>query len=220
MPTQNPTTFIVMNIDVPCKCNLEDFEITYQEIYKANISHTFIRESLGLSDTVKIKFNGTFDRWFYFSDESNNFLRKRFRIQTALWKDPITSKAHYISIFPEFIKRYLPVSLHLIEILSATLKKREDIFKHFGDPNNLFTCEDPLVKILKGIDKKVSSFKYVALLNSRYTEVFNRSLAISESTFAVEIMRFPQLFSLVLFARAFFTCSSGSLACTNFLLRL
>lgn len=209
-----------MNIDVPCKCNLEDFQNIYQDSYKDNISHAFIRKSLGLSDTVKIKLNGTFDRWFYFIDESNDFCRKRFRIQTALWNDPITGKLHYVSIFPKFIKRYLPFSLHLLEILSASLKKGEDIFKHFGDPYNLFTCEDPLVRILKGIDKKVSSFKYVALLNSRYTEVFNRSLAISHSPFAVEIMRFPQLFSLVLFARAFFTCSSGSLACTNFLLRL
>ena len=209
-----------MNIYVPCKCNLEDFQNLYLDSYKANISHTFIRESLGLLDTVKIKLNGTFKRWFYMLDESNNLYKIRFRVQTALLENPITGKIHYVSIFPKFIKRYLPFSLHFLEILSASLKKGEDIFKHLGDPFDLLTCEDRIVRVLKGLDKKISTFKYVALLNSRYTEIFNRSLSISQTPFSVENMRFPQLFSLVLFARTFFTCSSGSLASTNFLLRL
>jgi len=209
-----------MNIDVPCKCNVEDFKNLYLDSYKAKISHAFIRETLGLLDTVKLKLNGTFKRWFYMLDEANNLYRICFRVQTALWEDPVTGAPHYVSIFPKFIKRYLPFSLHLIEILGASLKKEEDIFKHLGDPFDLLTCEDRIVRVLKGLDKKISTFKYVALLNSRFTEIFNRSLSISQTPCSVENMRFPQLFSLVFFAQSFFSCSSGSLASTNFLLRL
>ena len=53
----NPDTFIVIDIELPFKCNPEVFEKIYQEEYKGKITYRFIRSGLNLSDSVGLKLN-------------------------------------------------------------------------------------------------------------------------------------------------------------------
>lgn len=121
-----------LKVELPFKCNPEEFERIYQEEYKSKISHGFIRNKLGLSESVRLKLNGTFKRWLYLLDQDNRLYRVQYRIQTALWTDPETGKDNYVSIFPNFIKRYCPLCLHMLEYLSCQVGKGEDILRHFS----------------------------------------------------------------------------------------
>jgi len=102
-------------VELPFKCNSEEFERIYQKEYKSKITHGFIRNELGLSESVRLKLNGTFGRWLYLLDENDRLYVVRYRIQTALWYNPVTGKKMNVSIFPNFIKHYCQPCLHLLE---------------------------------------------------------------------------------------------------------
>ena len=106
-------TFIILKVDVPFKCNSEDFDKINKEFYKNKITYGFIRSKLGLSDSVKLKLNGTFGRDLYLLDKNNCLYQKFYRVQTASWFNRKSGKWKYVSIFPDFIKRYCtPCSPH------------------------------------------------------------------------------------------------------------
>ena len=93
-----------------------------------------IRNSLRLPDSVKLKLNGTFGRWLHLLDADNRLYRKFYRIQTAVWFDEEEGKWRYVSIFPNFIKKYCPPCLNMLEYIGCRIRKGEDIFKHIDDP--------------------------------------------------------------------------------------
>ena len=147
-------TFIVIKIELPFKCNLEDFEEIYQKFYKGEISHQFIRTGLELSDSVMLKFNGTFKRSLYLLDENNCLYMVQLTIKTALWFNDKTDKWY------------------------------------IDDPEELLQCEDRMVGATRRLEYSCVKFKVEALLNSKYTEVFNKSLPAIDPVL-IDIMRFP-----------------------------
>jgi hypothetical protein len=48
-----------------------DFARIHQELYKNRITHEFIRNKLGLPDSVRLKLNGIHGRWLYLLGEDN-----------------------------------------------------------------------------------------------------------------------------------------------------
>jgi hypothetical protein len=216
---EKPTTFIVLKVEIPFKCNPDIFENIYREQYKNRISHKFIRNMLGLSDSVKLKLNGTFERWLHLLDEDNRIYQFRFNIQTAAWFNIETAKWQYVSIFPIYIKKYCHSSLNMLEYISCHVGKGENIFRHIDDPNEILDCEDSIVQQVRQIEKDCLASNYTALLNSRYTEVFNRPLVLSQSG-VVKARRFSVLFTLVQIARKFFGIQSGVLSLANSVIQL
>ncbi len=142
-------------------------------------------------------------------DPSGNLYLVRFRIQTALWKDS-TGKQHYISIFPNFIRKFTRPCLSVLEYISCNTRKGEDLFSHIDDWDNIHTCEDRMAHILEVLNKKCAEKDYTGVLNSRYTTAFNRSITLSIEE--VGYSRFPHVFTLILMVREYFGMHWGGLA--------
>jgi hypothetical protein len=213
-----PTCFIIINVGLTFKSNHEEFEKEYEELYKKRITHEFIRSELELSENVKIKLNGTFSRRLYLLDRSNRLYSISYKVQTALWKDPTTNKSNYVSIFPNFIKKYCPMSLHLLENISCNIRKGENVFNHIDDPECFFDCEDSILRPLKRFEKEFKTINPSALLNSKYTEVYNGTISINSHLIKDKL--FCKVYELVLVARFFFGIEDGVLALSNKILLL
>ena len=213
-----PTTFIVIKVELPFKCNSEDFEKIYQNEYKKRITHRFIRNELGLSEGVRLKLNGTFGRWLYLLDENDALYMTRYRIQTALWENPATGKKTYVSIFPNFIKKYYQPCLLMLEYISRHTGKGEDILRHIDDPEGLINCEDRFARTMKKLEIDCSKANYPALLNSRYTEVYNIPVTVSSRN--ISPRRYPWMYSLVATAVQYFGKYEGVLSLVNTIITL
>lgn len=201
-------------MELPFKCNLENFDKIYQEHYKNKISHDFIRNNLNLSESIRLKLNGTFDRYLEFLDENNCVHRILYKVQTAVWMNNETGKWQYVSIFPNFIKRYCQQCLNMFEYISCQVGKGENVFKHIDDPEGIFDCEDRITKPMRRIEKECLKYNYPALLNSRYTDIYNRPLPTTFNSPATE-KRFSILFNLLCTARCFFGIQQGVLSLMN-----
>jgi hypothetical protein len=169
---------------------------------------------LGLSEDVRLKLNGSFGRWLNLLDENDRLYMVRYRIQTALWRNPETGSDTYVSIFPNFIKRYCQPCLHLLEHISYHVGKGEDILRYIDDPEGLVSCEDRFAGIMKRLESDCSNANYPALLNSRYTEVYNRPITIPDSSIG-GVERYPWMFSLVATAIQYFGRRTGVLSLAN-----
>jgi len=201
---------------LPCKCELKEFERIYRENYKAAITNEFIHSKLDGFEVVRLKRNGTFGRALELLDLSGNLYIICFRIQTALWKDS-AGKQHYVSIFPNFIRKFTRPCLSVLEYTSCNTRKGEDIFSHIDDRDNIHSCEDRMVHNLDELDKKCAEKDYAGILNSRYTIVFNKPITIS--TEEVSRSRFPHVFTLILIVREYFGMHWGSLATASSIFR-
>lgn len=169
---------------------------------------------MGLSDSVRLKLNGTFDRWLYLLDSNNCVYQVKYKVQTAIWFNVDTGKWQYVSIFPDFIKRYCRPCLNMLEYISCQLRKGEFFYRHIDDPEGILDCEDRITRPIKRIEKESIKHNYPALLNSRYTHVYNRPLLVSHKETKPE-RQFPVLHNLVLTARQFFGRQQGVLSLVN-----
>lgn len=174
---------------------------------------------MGLSDSVRLKLNGTFKRELLLLDEDDCIFNVVYRIQTALWYNSETDKWQYVSIFPSFIKRYYQPSLNMLEYISCGVKKDDSIFKCIDDPEAILDSEDRISRLIRHLEKGSSKANYPALLNSKYTEVYNKPLSVLESSSKVT-KRFPILYLLVLTARQFFGKQNGVLSLVNTVISL
>lgn len=203
---------------MPFKCNLEDYKRIYQNEYKDKISHESIRNGLKLSGSVRVKLNGGFSRELLLLDKNNCIFKVDFKVQTALWLDE-TSKWRYVSIFPNFIKRWFQPCLNLLEYISCEVGESEDIFSQIDDPEELLLCEDRIADALYRLGKSCAENSFEALLNARYTHVFNR-LVPTRGFNVTEVKRFKLVYSLIVTARRFFGINTGVLALVNNIMRL
>ena len=165
-----------------------------------------------LPDSVRLKLNGTFERQLFLLDEKNCIYQVPYKVQTAVWFSEDSGKWKYISIFPDFIKRYCTPCLHLLEYISCHTGKGEDFYRHIDDPEAILDCEDSITRPAKWIEKECMELNYPALLNSRYMHIYNISLPALKPDYA---KLFPVLYNLVLTARYFFGKSHGVLSLIN-----
>ncbi len=171
-----------------------------------------------LSDSIKLKLNGTFGRELYLLDKDDKLYSIEFRIQTALWIDPATQKKCYVSIFPNFIKRYCLPCLNVLEYISYHLGKDEDIFRYIDDPKELLYCSDNVTGALKLLEKKCIKVSYLTLLNSKYSDGFDRPLIFELKNPVVK--KFLNVYALIVSAKKFFGRQSGVLSIVNSTFRI
>lgn len=214
----NNNSSILIDVALPVKCSPEEFDSFYNECYKQKITHKYIIDTLGLSNDVKIKFNGTFTRTLSLLDNKANLYDVIFKVQTALYYSPKTKKNHYVSIMPSFIKKHCPFSLTTLEYIAITAREGESIFNHIDDPLRILECEDRIVKSIRRIEANSYMYKYSALLNSKYTKIYNRALKTDGSD--IHLKRFKSIYELIVAARAYFGVKSGVLSRTNKLITL
>ena len=107
----------------------------------------------------------------------------------------------------------------MFEYISCQVRKGENVFKHIDDPEGIFDCEDRITKPIRRIEKECLKFNYQALLNSKYTEIYNTSLpgAVNSSK---ATKRFSVFFDLVCTARHFFGKQYGVLSLVNSIILL
>jgi len=110
------------------------------------------------------------------------------------------------------------MSLHLLENISCHTGKGENVFRHIDDPESFFDCEDPIIRPLKTLEKGFKTISHSALLNSKYVEIYNRSISLNTKTKAAK--RFQRVYELILVARFFFGIEYGVLSLTNLILQL
>ena len=159
-----------MNID------FNSFNESYNDFIK-NISKQSIRKELNIPESDKLKRNGTFERWLYYSDDG--ILKKqRIKIQTFLWTSA-TGVKKYISAFPSFIIKYNKVSADLIEFISTNVGKDENVFNYIDDPECLVENEDILINACEKVDKACKTKGFTALINARYTKIFSTPMLIT-----------------------------------------
>jgi len=127
-----------------------------------------------------------------------------------------SGKWQYVSVFPCFIKKYCPLSLHLLENISC-IGKGEYVLSHIDDPEKLFDSEDPLVRPLVVFEKKFKISSPSEVLNSKYAEIHKQPIQLDVSDIASK--RFKKVYELVLTARVLFGIETGGLALTNSILQ-
>lgn len=204
-----PHKYIVMKVELPFNSNPNDF---YKELYKNRITHGFIRSELELPDDFKIKLNGTFTRGLSYLDDMGNVCKISFKIQTAVWRNS-SGKWHYVSIFPCFIKRYCPLSLHLLEYISGRTRRSDKIFNYIDDPEKIFNSEDPILRILERFEKELTTSDHLKSLKSRYDETHSQPLQLNFCI--IDSMLFKKVYELKLIACAFFAVEIGGLSLAN-----
>lgn len=204
-----PHKHIVMKVELSFNSNPNDF---YEELYKNRITHGFIRSELDLPDDIKIKLNGTFTRGLSYLDDKGNVCGISFKIQTALWVDA-NGKRRYVSIFPSFIKKHCPLSLHLLEHISSRTRRSDEVFNHIDDPEKIFDSEDPITRALERFEKELTTSDHLKTLNFRYTKTYGRSFQVNSCI--IDSMRFKKVYELKLIACAFFEVVTGGLSLAN-----
>lgn len=152
-------------------------------------------------------------------DENNSIYKVQYRIQTAIWFSIETGKWQYVSIFPNFIKQYCQPCLHMLEYISCQVGKGEYFYRHIDDPEGIIDCEDRITRPIRRIEKESMEKNYPALLNSRYTEVYNRPLPLPQNNL-LSRRQFPVLHNLVMTARQFFGKCYGVVSLVNTILLL
>lgn len=221
----NNNTFILIEVELPVKCSEKEFNDIYSKHYINEITHKFIRTELNLPEDSKIKLNGTFKRKLCLLDKACNLYELIFKVQTALYFEPQTGKARYVSIIPNFIKKHCRFSLSVFEHLAERTKEGETVFKHLYDPLCLIECEDDIVRRLTCMEEEASMHKFSALLNSRYTLIHNKTLINSQTLLNLnnkkkESMRFKALYELIIIAQMYFGVKSATFSLANKLINL
>lgn len=222
----NNNTFILIEVELPVKCSEIEFNDIFCKRYINEITHEFIRKELDLPEDSKIKLNGKYERELCLLDNDGCLYNVIFKVQTALYFNPQTDKAHYVSIIPSFIKKHCRFSLSVFEHLAKKMKAGETIFKHMHDPLCLIECEDDIVRPLICIEEDASMQNFSALLYSNYTSIYNRILLKALTTNCIielinkkASMAFEATYELIVIARMYFATISATLPLVNKLIQ-
>lgn len=164
------------NILIQFNNDFNNIEVNWKNNYLKVNFKDFVRGELNIPASDKLKKNGTFERGLYYKvDNCLKYLR--VKIQTMLWTTSL-GKNFYISIFPSCLIKYNKVSTDMIEFISSNVRKDEYILDYIDDADCLIDCEDILSRSCERVNKACNDNKYAALLNSRYTEIFNAPISI------------------------------------------
>ena len=100
-----------------------------------------------------------------------------FKIQTAAWMtNNKTSKMAICKYFPMFHQKYCQMSLNLLENICC-LTERVRIYSTILTIGRAFDCES-IARPLKRFEKEFKRSDPLALLNSKYTQVYNLSISL------------------------------------------
>ena len=185
-----------MNIILHIEVNYNRFYEDYQNKFLDRINLDEIEDKLEIPDIDRLIFNGGWFRNFY------------YLVGTALHKTEIyirklnciteNGENHYISVWPQFVIKYNPLSAELIEYMATNVRKGEDIFLkgYIEDPDLIFDCEDFLHCYCLRVDTACELNNFSVSLNANYTQNYNQVLNIFVNQELLNNMRYPQIYLL------------------------
>lgn len=182
----------ILHVDI----NYNSFTEDYQK-FLDEIDSNIIKKDLGIPDTDSVIFNGGWYRNFYYLTEKNVLCHSRIYIRKLNWTTP-DGKNHYISLWPDFVIKYNPLSTDLIEYIATNMRKGEDIFfdYHIEDPECLLECEDLIHNFCQKVELACHINKFTAFLNADYTKKYNHPLKVKFDRRFLDNCRYPGIYLL------------------------
>ncbi len=206
----NKITYIVIH----CEIDFNNFYEEYNQNYINKITYDFVRDQLGLDASVRVKRNGTWERDLTFT-VSFGLVIKRVIIQKMLVYD-MFEVGYYISVFPQIIIKYCPLSSDLLEEITVNVPKGEDILKHINDPRKLFDSEDYLANACANMENRCIKEIFTAILAQKLAVVTNKIADFKDA----ERARYPNLLALCMLGQMLFLKNTGIFSELNVLLGL
>ena len=119
-------------------------------------------------------------------------VEKRVKIQKLLVYDEF-GKGHYLSVFPQIIIKYCPLSPDLLEFAIRNVRKGEDVLSHINDPDLTVDCEDPIATPIANMEKRCIRQRFGTVLAQKHTAVSNSLIDINRELVPP---RYPHLHAL------------------------
>ena len=147
--------------------------------------------------TERLIFHGGWYRDFYYLKGENTLCYSRIFIRTIMWIDK-NGNNNYISLWPDFVIKYNPLSADLIEYLVTNIKRGENIFlgNYFKDPDQLLDCEDLIHSFCQIVDYACWDKNYAALIAANYTQGHNSIISLTDEIESYEKYRYPHIWVL------------------------
>ena len=185
-----------INIILQVKVNYNSFKKDYQNNFLNQINLDEIKDDLDIVNIDRLIFNGGWYRNFYYL--ADNILHKTEIYIRKLNCITENGKNHYISVWPQFVIKYNPLSVDLIEYMATNVRKDEDIFldKNIEDPNLILDCEDFLHYYCLHVEKACELNNFSASLNANYTQNYNQVLNVFVKQELLNNMRYPKIYIL------------------------
>lgn len=200
----------IKNIIIQININYKTFDEDYLD-FLDGLDTEQLHKQLNLPESAKLKKNGRFSRGLYYTAEEVLVYKKVDiqKLQIAM----ADGTTFYMSVFPSFIIKYNKVSVDLIELIATQNRWDEDIFKVFGDPLDVVSCEDLLHRACQKVDNTCKSKNMAAHLNARYTEVYG--LPINIQNYEAKLFRYPAIYTLYKTGESYCGNSQGVLSALN-----
>ena len=185
-----------INIILQVKVNYNSFEEDYQNNFLNQINLDEIKDNLDIENIDRLIFNGGWYRKFYYLVD--NILHKTDIFIRKLNCITKNGKNHYISVWPQIVIKYNPLSVDLIESMATNVRKGEDIFlnKHINDPDFILDCEDLINHHCLNIEKACQLNNFSISLNADFTKKYNQVLNVGVNQEMLNDMRYPQIYLL------------------------
>ncbi len=208
-----------INIILHVIINYNNFIEDYQNNFLNLIDLQQIRVDLGIPDTDRLIFNGGWYRNFFYLIDGNLLCHSRIYIRKLNW---ITEKeSHYISVWPDFVIKYNPLSVELIEYLCQKVRKGEDLFlkNHIQDPELLLECEDFINCYCQLVELVCRDKGFSSALSSNYTITHNSILDVNYDKDFFINARYPEIYLLVKTGQAYQGNTNRTLSALNMRLK-
>jgi len=204
-----------INIILQVKVNYNSFEKDYQNNFLDQINLDKIKDDLDIADIDRLIFNGGWYRKFYYLVD--NILHKTDIFIRKLNCITKNGENHYISVWPQIVIKYNPLSVDLIEYMAINVRKGEDIFlnKHINDPDFILDCEDLLHYYCLRTETACELNNFSASLNAAYTKNYNQVLNVFVNQKLFINMRYPEIYLLHKTGQAYQGSSSMVLSYLN-----
>ena len=206
-----------INIILQVKVNYNSFKKDYQNNFLNQINLDEIKDDLDITDIDRLIFNGGWYRNFYYLVD--NTLHKTVIYIRKLNCITENGKNHYISVWPQIVIKYNPLSVDLIEYMATNVRKDEDIFldENIEDPNLILDCEDFLHCYCLNVDTVCEIKNFSAFLSADYTKIYNEVLIVSIKSRRLLNMRYPAIYLLHKTGQAYLGFSGEVLSQLNLL---
>ena len=208
-----------INIILQVEVNYNRFEKEYQNNFLNLIDLQQIRVDLGIPDSDRLIFNGGWYRNFYYLIDGNVLCHSKIYLRKLNWINE--NGSHYISVWPDFVIKYNPLSVELIEYICQKVRKDEDLFlkNHIQDPELLLECEDLINDYCKLVELACRDKSFSTALSANYTLTHNSVLDVNyDKDFYVEA-RYPEIYLLVKTGQAYQGTTDSSLSIVNMRLK-
>jgi len=156
-----------------------------------------LADEYNVPETDRLIFHGGWYRDFYYLKDKNTLCYSKIYIRTIMWIDK-NGNSNYISLWPDFVIKYNPLSADLIEYLVTNIKRGENIFlgNYIKDPDQLLDCEDLIHSFCQIVNLACRDNNYAALIAAHYTQGYNTIISLGDESNLLDKYRYFFVFIL------------------------